>query len=348
MKSYRKFIKWQAHIGVRFTGMLMLIACCALPAVQAQTCPIHALYDVPTSKLTIPFVDIPLLDPWTGNMTNEVAVFSVELELLAGIEDFSFLPSMAVFVGVADAPDACHAQYTYAKDEKYAAGGQLYIPFVDVPSIMVLPPNIHVPGPVRVFEATLRQLAVDSEVFHLSSYCKVGENCDDDPPCDCDDATPAPPCTDGSCDGPCNDNDIQIMAAIFTEVEVLYSAIYPMMVVDYWTSGKWPVPIYNPSPGTFTDHFVSGDYLTEVPPATSPAPVPFGYLEAIMRTQAELEAALAGLGYTLSNPACLADIAGKAIRFHFRDPDASKAWTVAIPNGVPLKYLDLFMPGLME
>jgi hypothetical protein len=353
MKSYRKFVKWQTHIGVRFTGMLMLIACSALPAVQAQSCPIHALYDVPTSKLTIPFVDIPLLDPWTGNMTNEVAVFSVELELLAGIEDFSFLPSMAVYVGVANAPDSCHAQYTYAKDEKYAAGGQLYIPFVDVPSIMVLPPNIHVPGPVRVFEATLRQLAVDSEVFHLSSYCKVGEDCDNmggpgpgpGPVCDCDDATPAPPCTDGSCDIElCSSNDIQIIEAIFMEVYSLYEGINDMLVVDYWTSGRWPVPIYNPSPGIFTDHFVSGDYLTELPPATSPAPVPAGYLEATMRTQTELEAALAGLGLNLSNAACLADVAGKAIRFHFRENPNVWTWTVAIPNGVPFKYMGLFPP----
>ncbi len=344
---YSHKIRWRkAKNRLTQAGMLALVGCCALPAVQAEDCPTHALYDVDTKKLTIPFVDVPLLDPWTGNMTNEVAVFSAELEQLKGVEDFSVLSDMFVFIETADAPDDCHAQYWYAKDEKFADGGRLYIPFVDVPSIMVLPPNIQVPGPVRVLEATLRQLALDSEVFHLDSYCNVDdENCgsgnddppDDPPDCDCDENTPLPACGDcelGACDS-MSQNDIQVFEAIFMEPYVLYEAINDMVVVDYWTSGEWPIPLSNsitPPTGNFTAGFVSGDE-TDYPT----------YLEATMRSQAELEAALAAFGY-VANETCLAEIAGKAIRFNFSDSTSSWTCSVDLPdgNGVPPQYLDIF------
>ena len=59
----------------------------------------------------------------------------------------------------------CHAKYTYA-DGKFDKGGWLHMPFVQVPSIIVVPPNLRIPGPTQVFDVTLRQLAVDDSVLH--------------------------------------------------------------------------------------------------------------------------------------------------------------------------------------
>jgi hypothetical protein len=129
----------------------------------------HAVYDTKTRRVTIPSIDIPLLDPWTGEPTGEIAVFTGGLKLLKGVDDFVILPNMFEFVEMASDYKDCHARYTYA-DGKFAKGGWLHIPFADVTSVIVLPPNRHVPGPVQVFEATLRQLAIDNDVFHLDNY----------------------------------------------------------------------------------------------------------------------------------------------------------------------------------
>ncbi|RKZ74331.1 MAG: hypothetical protein DRR19_30195, partial [Candidatus Parabeggiatoa sp. nov. 1] len=88
-----------------------------------------------------------------------------------------------------------------------------------------------------------------------------------------------------------------------------------------------------PPTGNFTAGFVSGDEPPDYPT----------YLEATMRSQAELEAALADLGY-VANETCLAEIAGKAIRFNYSDNTSSWTCSVDLPdgNGVPPQYLDLF------
>ncbi len=190
--------------GQMLTRASIFALCCALPitAVQADDCPTHAVYDATTKNLAIPFVDVPLLDPWTGEMTDEMAVFSAELELLKGVEDFQLLSDQFQFIEIITAPDECHAQYKYA-DGKFDDGGTLHIPYVDVPLVMVTPPGIQTAGPVRVVQATLRQLAIDSAVFHLDCYCDA----DDD---DCCANNNGGPCTcacdvtDGTCDTGCN------------------------------------------------------------------------------------------------------------------------------------------------
>lgn len=126
-------------------------------------------------------------------------------------------------------------------------------------------------------------------------------------------------------------NDLQVFEAIFMEPYVLFNAIMPMVVVDYDTSGSWPIPLsysVTPPTGQFTAGFVSGE-----PPL---------YLEATMRSQTELETALINLGADMTDLTCLADVAGKSIRFIF-DPSL-RTWScsVNIPNGVPPQYLDLF------
>lgn len=153
--------------------------------------------------------------------------------------------------------------------------------------------------------------------------------------CDCDDATPLPDCEEcGGGNGTCNSlapEDLQVFEAIFMEPFVLYMAIRSMVVVDYDVSGEWPIPLSNsitPPTGNYTAGFISGE-----PPL---------YLEATMRSQAELEAALAAFNLDLANKACLAEVAGKVIRFIFNPNTRVWSCSVDVPNGVPQQHLDLF------
>jgi hypothetical protein len=140
-------------------------------------------------------------------------------------------------------------------------------------------------------------------------------------------STPTPP---SSCEALAED-DLQVFEAIFMEPFTLYMAIRSMVVVDYDIMGEWPIPLstsITPPTGNFTASFVTGE---------SPL-----YIDATMRSQAELEEALAAFNLDSANKACLAEVAGKVIRFIF-NPD-TRVWScsVNIPNGVPSQHLDLF------
>ncbi len=123
----------------------------------------HATYSAEDRKVTIPLLDIPLLDPITGQPTGDTAVFKGKLELIDGVEDFKVIPDSVAFIEMLEEEDECHAAYSYADRT-------IHIPFVDVPSVMVLPPGVVVPGPVQVFEVTLQQLPLANDVFHLKDY----------------------------------------------------------------------------------------------------------------------------------------------------------------------------------
>jgi len=123
--------------------------------------------------------------------------------------------------------------------------------------------------------------------------------------------------------------DLQVFETIFMEPFVLYMAIRSMVVVDYDVTGEWPIPLstsITPPTGNFTAGFVSGPL----------------HLEATMTSQAELEAALAPFNLDMANKACLADVAGKVIRFNFNPSTRIWSCSVNIPNGVPPQLLDLF------
>lgn len=57
----------------------------------------------------------------------------------------------------------CHAKYSYETRI-------MYIPFMDMPSTIKLSSGIIIPGPIQVFEASLKQLPLLSEIFHLKEY----------------------------------------------------------------------------------------------------------------------------------------------------------------------------------
>jgi len=134
----------------------------------------HATFDTATGLVTIPALDIPTLDPFTGESTGTLATFSAQLKLLKGIEDFGLVTgSFKVLQVDVKTHDSCNAEYTYA-DGKYSKGGTVHLPYVDVPSVIIIPPNVQVPGPTHVYDATLKQLALDLTIFHIDNYQRLG------------------------------------------------------------------------------------------------------------------------------------------------------------------------------
>jgi len=129
----------------------------------------HAIFDPVTAIVTVPAVDVPVLDPITGATTGSLAIFKGQLKLVAGIEDFQLISDSFSYISTTDKHDKCHAEYTYA-DGIFNKGGSLHLPFVDVPSVMVIPPNLRVPGPTQIFDVNLRQLAINASVFHVETY----------------------------------------------------------------------------------------------------------------------------------------------------------------------------------
>ena len=123
----------------------------------------HATFDPATGIVTLPAIDIPLLDPVTGIATGNFSVFSGQLQLTTGIGDFQFVSSNFNYVNQINQLNPCHAKYTYA-DDILNQGGLLHLPFLEVPSMVVVPPDTQVPGPTQIFEVTLRQW------FHVESY----------------------------------------------------------------------------------------------------------------------------------------------------------------------------------
>ncbi|MCV6637162.1 Calx-beta domain-containing protein [Candidatus Albibeggiatoa sp. nov. NOAA] len=124
---------------------------------------VHATYSTDTRELTLPFLDIPLLDPITGEPTGGIAVFEGDLNLINGVDDFKVVSDSISFIEMLEGDSECHATYSYIDRV-------MLIPFVDVPSVMVLPPGIVVPGPTQVFEVELQQLPLSDDVFHLKGY----------------------------------------------------------------------------------------------------------------------------------------------------------------------------------
>ncbi len=123
----------------------------------------HTVYKADDRLLKVPLLDIPLLDPITGLPTGETAVFKGNLDLIDGVEDFQVVSDSMVFIEMLEEKSECHAIYSYTDR-------MIKIPFVDVPSVMVLPPDVVVPGPTQVFEASMQQLPLSDDVFHLKTY----------------------------------------------------------------------------------------------------------------------------------------------------------------------------------
>jgi len=137
-------------------------------------------------------------------------------------------------------------------------GGILHIPNLDVEEVIILPPGIVVGSFTRTFEATLHQLPLDPDVFHLEEYTLIGGGNDIiDPP---------PPANE--CD------DIEVQAQLM-EPFTLYSAVRPMVISEHMIMGEWPIPlssVITPPTGVYTANLETHD--------------PF-HIDATMKTEAE-------------------------------------------------------------
>ena len=90
----------------------------------------HATFDTATGLVTIPALDIPTLDPFTGESTGTLATFSAQLKLLKGIEDFGLVTgSFKVLQVDVKNHDSCNAEYTYA-DGDTARAAQCICPML--------------------------------------------------------------------------------------------------------------------------------------------------------------------------------------------------------------------------
>ncbi|MDD2814643.1 MAG: choice-of-anchor D domain-containing protein [Thiotrichaceae bacterium] len=129
--------------------------------------PNPATYDTVTKILSIPAVDIPVIDPLTGRGTGKYALFNSTLQMLDGIEDLKI--KTINYLNMLSTQDPSHATYDYFYDNTaFSSGGKLTV-CVSVPQVIIIPPGIQVlTTPIR-FEVVMQQLTLDNTVFHISS-----------------------------------------------------------------------------------------------------------------------------------------------------------------------------------
>jgi hypothetical protein len=98
----------------------------------------HAVYSVNKQTLTVPFIEIPLIDFLTGQPTGELETWQVVLKLVNG--KVNRLQLRGNPKPIIEGSSVCPATYSLET-------GTLFIPYVDVPT--------HSENEVEVFEATL-------------------------------------------------------------------------------------------------------------------------------------------------------------------------------------------------
>ena len=123
-------------------------------------CAPHAVFDSATQTLTVPFLDVPLVDPISQQeIPGMAAVFSLTLEYVPNSGgSFTIVYSSITYLPN-ELPDACHGKYSY--------DGTIYLPNVDVTTVIVLPWGNVIQGPVETYEVTLRQLMLNAAYYHL-------------------------------------------------------------------------------------------------------------------------------------------------------------------------------------
>ena len=213
----------------------------------------HAEYITDTQTLKIPFLDIEMIDPITQQPTGEMAVAHVDLSLIEGVDDFKIVPDNLGIIEIASEESECHATYTYR-------GGILHIPNLDVEEVIILPPGIVVGSFTRTFEATLHQLPLDPDVFHLEEYTLIGGGSGG---------------TGEGGDPPANECDSPEVQAQLMEPFTLYNAVMPMVVTEHMIMDEWPIPlssVITPPTGVYTANLETHD--------------PF-HIDATMKTEAE-------------------------------------------------------------
>lgn len=268
--------------------------------------PTPATYNTTNRTVTIPALDVALLEPMSGKPTGEIAVFSAELQQMAGVDDFQLVGNKLVFTKFNSTFDPNHARYDFS-DSLFSNGGKLNV-CVSVPQVIIIPPNVQIPTEPKKFDVNLRQLAVDQTTFHIESITTT---------------TSQVISTGSTTLTGCADPNIrtQVQAQLL-ETFTLFQAIDDMVVVDYWDSGTWPTPLSRSvtvPTGTYTKTFVSGGTAGT-------------YIDGILKTQVE-------------NPQVNSEVAGKSIRFLFNTTTNVWSCSSNIPNGVSSSCLTLTSGG---
>ena len=76
--------------------------------------PTPATYNTTNRTVTIPALDVALLEPMSGKPTGEIAVFSAELQQMAGVDDFQLVGNKLVFTKFNSTFDPNHARYDFS------------------------------------------------------------------------------------------------------------------------------------------------------------------------------------------------------------------------------------------
>lgn len=86
------------------------------------------------------------------------AVFSCTMKYVSN-SGGSFSIKDVVYLPGETADDTCHARYSY--------DGTITVPNVDVASVIALPWNSIIEGPVQTYAVTLKQLMISPTCYHL-------------------------------------------------------------------------------------------------------------------------------------------------------------------------------------
>lgn len=126
-----------------------------------------ASYDTQTNTVMLQHIDVPILSPFTGQPTGEVAVFEAKLQQIPGVSDFQLLPDSLKYQSMASDINPDHARFDW-NEGLFSTGGKLSL-CVALPGMVVVN-GLAIPTEIKNYRVTMRTLAVDQGVFHIDSF----------------------------------------------------------------------------------------------------------------------------------------------------------------------------------
>ena len=129
----------------------------------------HGVYTTEARTLYHPLITVPVFDPVSGQPTEDVQVFEGTFSLLHGTEDFKIdVTDQEQFNFVKQIKNVdklkadCYAKYDWQTET-------FQIPYVDVPSRVVLPMGESRVGPTQIFRAKMQQMPLSGE-YGIGNY----------------------------------------------------------------------------------------------------------------------------------------------------------------------------------
>ena len=109
----------------------------------------HAIYSPKERTLTIPFIELPLLNTWNKQPTGEVELIKGVLKQKSKTTDHFRVLSKTVSLITDDSSSSCPATYSFDT-------GVLSIPYINVPTISVMGGNQFDSSKIEVFTMTMK------------------------------------------------------------------------------------------------------------------------------------------------------------------------------------------------